>query len=335
MLTKTYISWLFFLATTMVNGVFAMQGLSDLSKSVIASGKDGISEIYNDAKGMASNDATRPLIAHITEQNKSAMWKSLITLGFNKNDFSPQDIMWVINEYSNQTEKSKDLFQCMIIDTLKGEQNRAKSLGEVMKKITIPKAYSCLDLGSSSHSEKYNVMTAMIENNQMVAFKEIIEALTTINKLSLLISSQRFEYVGQEEGLWGKYKYQEKNYSLVNWLMRDKNTYSHAYLDKKIYARLNYIEAAQIIISKILSKQPSNIKNIDGGLFGMIALLDQQNDLPKNTSLEKALSQLINFSGINIKPIPGEQRGKILNLLTNYPELKKEWEDELKKQSGV
>lgn len=259
-----------------------------LSVSMIKNAYKGILGEYKLAKSDHIKNPNNPFIYYLVKNNNSSSWESLIIHSYNNNDFFPQDISWVIDEYSQpnnlDSKKSSELFQLMIVNHSKNQ--KSQQIKNLISDILLPKERSLFAsyVNCKSTEEYHNALLQSIEKMHLKAFAKILEVFPEfINEVTSLNSCKR-----KEQGeiitygfFANEYEYEDINYTLTSWLMRNNNKY----LDKKQSFRSNYIEAAKIIIEKSLESS----QKIPNELFSMMLLLNKQDDISDEQITKAAL----------------------------------------------
>ncbi len=248
----------------------------DLSQSNVSAANSATIQLYTQARLKHVEDKNKqPLIAHVVNLNNELNWENLILLGFNEGDFKAEDIVWVISEFSNPYTLDKKQAECLFDYMLNvgAVDSRKAHLLPLFTKTSLPQSSYVSDellakLGRASHSEHHNVLTNMVEKGQLAALNKILKKFPElVTKLIDEAAVTRKEYAGKtDDKAWFKneYIYKHSDYTLINWLLREKARFLQGQRGGAFY-----VEAGKIILENAAEvlKETNSIFELKQVLF--------------------------------------------------------------------
>jgi len=258
MVKRRFINWVFFagiLAGTHLQALASEQWPELLSGQTIYAPPADVIGAFNRATQEQKNDAKKPLIAHLVIKNKLETWPTLILYGFNQDQFSPEDMAWVLSECSrpNMIEQqfANHLLK-IVLDVGRGELSKDKLIklfiDPKLRTPTYLRDETIAGTGWPIHSEYCNVLARAVDRGQLKVLETVLKKLPELTAtLATKPSAERQEYRGKEPGAYFKYIYEKKSYNLMEWIMRDNSIFLST---RSVFN--NYAKAGKIIVEQAI-----------------------------------------------------------------------------------
>lgn len=280
-------AWLVgFVGVMTANGLFAMEGEKSaepnpLTQSVYVAYNKGVTESFSEAQKLVTDK--KPIVQIFVATQHQSNWESLINHSFDQNAITHHDVMYAIEQFSNQSigkEKACALFNLVIINQLKGK--RVQKVTELLFTGSVAHFYpnakiwttGMLKSGGYDHAHAVTVLGRTIEKGHLAAFAEIVDALTVESLLKLVqtdtyCSFQKFKGAHEESK---EYEFEETTNSMLTWVTRED--YQYITTSKNAF----YIEAFKTVVNKLLDGHTKNtaVKNIDLPLMNALSKLYQE-----------------------------------------------------------
>lgn len=324
---KKFILTASFLSIIAVVKLFAMDGVE---ASVIFHKNQGVEVLFNHLQDKSKENGKTLIETMLESERAIGFHDAIIRLAFNENKITPKDLMYVIKQYSINEGKepnSTNLFMDCIIHRL-DDREKAPKIRELLKEVSLQKKDGNewgKEWGPDSVNEKHNVLVSSIEEGYFDAFRLIIEKFS-LGDLTSIIAVTRDKKTGTSGYLgFREFTYEPVKYTLIQWLLRDKNNNEHYYFAGAA-SKDAYVKAGAILANFIYDKiNKIKDESLSGEMLNMLMLLVNVNQLPKNIQLKKLVSKMTNLDGVKKSYFSGEQQARIKE---NLPEsLQKAWVD--------